>query len=84
MEIEAKYYENGLNQLESLDLDNLPELLGIDEDLDPDTMTTKEKQALLKKIKDTTNKLIKESKSRNNEYIRDLKKVIKNISNDKF
>ena len=84
LEIEAKYYENGLNQLESLDLDNLPELLGIDEDLDPDTMTTKEKQALLKKIKDTTNKLIKESKSRNNEYIRDLKKVIKNISNDKF
>jgi hypothetical protein len=30
----------------------LPEMLGIDEDLDPETMTKKEKEALLKKIKD--------------------------------
>ena len=82
--VEAKYYENGLDQLESLDLDNLPELLWIDEDLDPDTMTAQEKQALLKKIKDAINKLVKETKTINNEYINSLKKVTKNINNDKF
>ena len=84
LKIETKYYENGLGQLESIDLDNLPELLGIDEDLDPDTMTAKEKQALLKKIKDAINKLIKETKTINNEYVDNLKKVTRNIDDDKF
>jgi hypothetical protein len=47
-------------------------------------MTAKEKQALLKKIKDAINKLIKETKTINNEYVDNLKKVTKNINNDKF
>ena len=41
--IEAEYFASWFDQLESLDLDNLPEMLGIDEDLDPETMTKKEK-----------------------------------------
>lgn len=84
LEIEAKYYVNWLDQLDSLDLDNLPEMLGIDEDIDPETMTKKEKEALLKKIKDWVNKIIKENKDRNDEYVEKLQKVIKNIKNDKF
>lgn len=82
--IEADYFASWLDQLESLDLDNLPEMLWIDEDLDPETMTKKEKEALLKKIKDWVNKLIKENKNRNDEYVNKLEKVTKNISNDKF
>jgi len=82
--IEAEYFASWFDQLESLDLDNLPEMLGIDEDLDPETMTKKEKEALLKKIKDWVSKLIKENKDRNDEYVKKLEKVTKNISNDKF
>lgn len=81
LEIEAKYY---VNDVESLDLDNLPELLGIDEDLDPDTMTKREKEELLKKIKNWINTLVKETKTKNNRYLDELKKVTKNISDDKF
>ena len=81
LEIEAKYYVDGI---ESLDLDNLPELLGIDEDLDPDTMTKREKEALLKKIKDWIKKIIKENKTTNDKYLNELKKVTKDIIEDKF
>lgn len=82
--IEAEYFASWLDQLESLDLDNLPEMLGIDEDLDPETMTKKEKEALLKKIKNWVSELIQENKDRNDEYVKKLEKVTKNISNDKF
>ena len=84
LEIEAKYYVNWLDQLESLDMDNLPEMLWIDEDINPETMTKKEKEELLKKIKDWVNKIIKENKDKNNEYVNKLQKVTKNISDDKF
>ena len=81
LEIESKYYVDGID---SLDFDNLPELLDIDEDLDIDIMTKWEKEDLLKKIKSWINKIIKETKTKNNEYLSELKKVIKNISDDKF
>ena len=84
LEIEAKYYINAIEQLESLDMDNIPEMLWIDEDIDPETMTKKEKEELLKKIKDWVNKIIKENKDRNDEYVSKLQKITKNISNDKF
>ena len=85
LEIEAEYFEKWLDQLESLDLDNLPEMLWIDEDdIDFETMTTKEKEAFIKKLKEWVNKIIKENKDRNDKYVNDLEKVTKKISNDKF
>ena len=84
LEIEADYFEDGLSQVDNLDLDNLPELLGIDEDVDPETMTAKEKEELLKKIKEWVNKIIKENKNKNDTYINNLEKVTKKINNDKF
>ncbi len=84
LEIEAKYFENWIDQIESLDLDSLPEMLGFDEDIDIKTMTTKEKETFFKKIKEWINKLIKTNKERNSEYIDNLEKITEKINNDKF
>ena len=84
LKIEASYYEDWLDQISNLDLDDLTESLGINEDVDPDSLTEKEKQELLKKVKDGIGKIVKENKNRNEEYIEKLEKVTKNISNDKF
>jgi hypothetical protein len=65
-------------------LDDLTESLGINEDIDPDSLTEKEKEELLKKVKDGIGKIVKENENRNEEYLEKLEKVTKNISNDKF
>jgi len=85
LEIEAEYLENWLNQIESLDLENLPEMLWIDEDdMDFENMTEKEIKDLTKKIKEWVNKIMKENKDRNNKYLNDLEKINKKINKDKF
>jgi hypothetical protein len=47
-------------------------------------MTKQEKQELIKKFKSALGKVIDENKSKNNKLLSDLKKVTKNIKNDKF
>ncbi len=84
LKIEASYYEDWLDQISNLDLDDLTESLGINEDIDPDSLTEKEKEELLKKVKDGIGKIVKENENRNEEYLEKLEKVTKNISNDKF
>ena len=85
LEIEASYYKDGLDEFANIDLDGLAESLGIDDDIDPDTLSAKEKEELLKKVKKWMDKLIKENKDRNDEYINKLEKVTKNVSSsDKF
>ena len=84
LEIEAKYFEKWIDQIEALDLDSLPEMLGFDEDIDLESMTAKEKEAFIKKLKEWIKQLIKENEDRNSEYIDNLGKVIKKINNDKF
>ena len=53
-------------------------------DIDPDNMTDKQKQELIKKFKTGFSKIIKENKDRNNETLKNLEKITKNIKNDKF
>ena len=85
LEVETSYYKNGLDEIANLDMDELAEMLGIDEDLDPDSLTAKEKEELLNKFKEGLNKLIKDNKNRNEDYLDKLEKVTKNVSsNDKF
>lgn len=82
--IEASYYQSGFDQISDLDTDNLWEMLGIDEDINPKTMTAKEKEDLIKKVKESVNKLVKENMNRNSEYLNDLQQITKNINDDKF
>ena len=84
LEIEANYYQSGFDQISNFDTDNLWEMLGIDEDVNPKTMTTKEKENLLKKVKESVNKLVEDNKNRNSEYLNNLEQITKNINNDNF
>jgi hypothetical protein len=47
-------------------------------------MTDKQKQELIKKFKTGFSKIIKENKDRNNETLKSLEKITKNIKSDKF
>ncbi len=85
LKIEAEYFKNWLDQLADLDDEDLLESMWIDvDDIDPDNMTKQEKQELIKKFKSALGKVIDENKSKNNKLLSDLKKVTKNIKNDKF
>jgi hypothetical protein len=59
-------------------------MLGIDEDINPKTMTAKEKEDLIKKVKKSVNKLVEENMNRNSEYLNNLQQITKNINDDKF
>lgn len=85
LEIEAEYYKNGLDQLANMDDEEMLKMMWIDtNDIDPDNMTEKEKKQLIKKFKTWFGKIIEENKDRNNKVLKNLEKVTKNISNDKF
>ena len=85
LEIEAEYFKNWLDQLSSLDDEQLLKSMWIDVDgIDPDNMTLKEKQDLLKKFKAGFSKIINDNKDRNDNLVKDLNKVTKYIKNDKF
>ncbi len=85
LEIEAEYFKNWLDQLANLDDEELLKAMWIDADnIDPDNMTDKQKQELIKKFKTGFSKIIKENKDRNTETLKSLEKVAKSISNDKF
>ena len=85
LEIEAKYFKNWLDQLADLDDEELLKSMWIDTDnIDPDNMTKQEKQELIKKLKSALGKIIDENKWKNNNLLRDLANITKNIKNDKF
>ncbi len=85
LKIEAEYFKNGLDQLANLDDEELLKSMWIDtNDIDPDNMTDKQKQELIKKFKTGFSKIIKENKDKNNETLKSLEKITKNIKNDKF
>ena len=85
LKIEAEYFKNWLDQLADLEDEDLLKSIWIDvDDIDPDKMTTKEKQELLKNLKSALNKVIDENKTKNNNLLKDLEKITKNIKNDKF
>lgn len=85
LKIEAKYFKNGLDQLSSLDDEDLLKSIWIDVNkIDPNNMTTQEKQELIEKFKSALNKVIAENKDKNNKLLSDLEKVAQNIKNDKF
>lgn len=85
LEAEVDYFEKWLDQLKSLDLDNLPKILWIDEDdIDLQSMTPQEKEEFIKTFKEWVDKLTKETKYRNNQYISNLENIIKTIETDKF
>jgi hypothetical protein len=74
-----------LNQLDDLDDEELLKSMGIDVDnIDPENMSKKEKQELIKKFKSVLGKIIDENKNKNTKLLKDLEKVTKNIKNDKF
>jgi hypothetical protein len=54
------------------------------ENIDFDNMTRQEKQKFINKIRSAFEKFIEESKDKNNQLVKDLGKVTKNISKDKF
>lgn len=85
LEIEARYFKNWLDQLSDLDDEELLKSMWIDvDDIDPENMTDKEKQELIKKFRAALGKIIDDNKTKNNNLLKDLEKVTKNISNDKF
>lgn len=85
LEIEAEYYKNGLDQLSNMDDEEMLKMMWIDtNDIDPDNMTEKEKKQLIKKFRTWFGKIIEENKDKNSKVLEKLKKVTKNISNDKF
>ena len=88
LEIEANYYKNWFDQLANLDDEKLLELIWMDiedmENIDFDNMTRQEKQKFINKIRSAFEKFIEESKDKNNQLVKDLGKVTKNISKDKF
>jgi len=85
LEIEAEYYKNGLDQLSNMNDEEMLKMMWIDtNDIDPDNMTEKEKKQLIKKFKTWFGKIIEENKDKNSKVLGNLKKVTKNISNDKF
>ena len=85
LKIEADYYADGLNQLIDLDDEKIYELLWVDLDnIDPDKLSASEKKKLVNTIKKNMDKILKENENRNQDYVDNLRKVVKNISNDKF
>lgn len=85
LEIESNYFKDWLDQLSDLDDEEIIRAMWIDIDnLDVDKMTDKEKENLVKKFKAGFGKIIDENKNKNNKLLKDLEKVTKNISNDKF
>ncbi len=85
LKIEAQYFKNWLDQLSDLDDEELLKSMWIDIDnLDPDKMTKQEKQELIKKLKSALGKIIDENKWKNNNLLKDLGKITKNIKDDKF
>lgn len=83
--IEAKYFKDWLDQLSNIDDEELFKSMWIDIDnIDTEKMTKQEKQDLLKKFKSALGKIIDENKSRNNNLLEELNKVVKNTSNDQF
>ena len=85
LEIESAYFKSWLDELSDLDDEELLKSMWIDtNDIDPDKMTDKEKQELIKKFRSAFGKLIDENKDMNNKLVKDLEKVTKNIRNDKF
>ena len=85
LKIEAEYFKNWLDQLADLDDEDILESMWIDvDDIEPDKMTKQEKQELIKKFKIALGKVIDENKSKNNQLLKDLEKITKNIKNDKF
>lgn len=85
LKIEAEYFKNWLDQLADLDDEDILESMWIDiDDIEPDEMTKQEKQELIKKFKIALGKVIDENKSKNNQLLKDLEKITKNIKNDKF
>ena len=85
LKIEAEYFKNWLDQLADLDDEDILESMWIDiDDIEPDKMTKQEKQELIKKFKIALGKVIDENKSKNNQLLKDLEKITKNIKNDNF
>lgn len=85
LKIEAEYFKNGLDQLANLDDEELLKKMWIDtNDIDPDNMTDEQKEELIKKFKTGFSKIVKENKDKNNETLKNLEKITKNIKNDKF
>ena len=87
LDIEYEWLKAWSDQTENLDdtMNNLPELLWIDEDeLDFDKMTDSQKSEFIKKAKELLTKEFNKNKDRNNQYVKDLEKVTKNLGNDKF
>ena len=85
LKIEAEYFKNWLDQLANLDDEELLKAMWIDmDDIDPDNMTDKQKEELIGKFKAGFSKIIKENKEKNNNTLKNLEAVTKNISNDKF
>ena len=85
LKIEAEYFKDWLDQLSDLDDEELLESMWINvSDVDPDNMTKQEKEELIKKFKSALGKIIDENKNKNNNFLKDLEKITKNIKNDKF
>lgn len=85
LQTEAEYFKKWLDQLESIDLDTLTEILWINEDdVDFKSMTVKEKEEFIKNLKEWVNKLVKDTKDRNNKYVNDLENITKVLNDNKF
>jgi len=85
LEVEAKYYKDGLDQLANLDDEALLKMMWIDtNDVELDNMTNAEKQNLIKKFKSGFTRIINENKDKNNKTLKILQGITNNISNDKF
>ena len=85
LEIEARYFKNWLDQLSDLYDEELLKSMWIDVDnIDPENMTKKEKEELVKKFRTALGKIIDENKTKNNNLLKDFEKVTKNIGKDQF
>ena len=85
LEIESNYFKNWLDQLSNLDDEEIIKAMWIDIDsIDTDNMTDQEKENLIKQFKVGFGKIIDENKDKNDSLLKNLEKITKNISNDKF
>ena len=85
MDIEAKYFKDGLEESNDFDYDEFSKEMWIDlENLDKDTMTQKEKKELAEKFEKWVKKIISENKTKNEKFMSELENVLKNVKTDKF
>ncbi len=85
LEVEIKYYELDLDKEFEFDPDEFFEEIWIDRDnIDPDSLTKKEKEEIIKNFWIWVDGVIGKAKGIYNNYSKDLKDVVKNIKNDKF